>query len=156
MYKGRYRQQPLWVYLQIASLTCLIKKNVKVQKKNQLITFFSLYDFLATTTASSTTVTATTVTATPTSTNGARRLSDTDRPLIEALMQNDLSQRRHSCTGRFLTMHKRRRKKLNTRGLATVPAILDDILHGHVRYILDHVGNWEFNAFILENVTGGT
>lgn len=70
-------------------------------------------------------------------------------------MQNELTQRRHACTGRFLTMHKRRRKKLNTRGFATVPAILDDILHGHVRYILDHVGNWRFNAFILENVTGG-
>lgn len=103
----------------------------------------------------------------------ARRLSDTDRPLLEALIQqnqaltptattattltttNNTQSKRHACTGRFLTMHKRRRKKLNTRGFATVPAICDDILHGHVRHMLDHVGNWKFNAFILENVTGG-
>lgn len=97
--------------------------------------------------------------------SAVRRLSDTDRPLLETLIQNEVltvaqeeqlnQSRRNACTGRFLTMHKRRRKKLNTRGFATVPAILDDILHGHVRHILDRVSNWKFNAFILENVTGG-
>uniref|UniRef100_A0A336MZQ1 Phosphodiesterase n=1 Tax=Culicoides sonorensis TaxID=179676 RepID=A0A336MZQ1_CULSO len=83
-----------------------------------------------------------------------RRLSDTDRPLLEALMRSG-STRRHSCTGRFLTMHKRRRKKLSTRNLAIDQAILDDVLHGQVQCILDHVGNWRFNAFTLETVTGG-
>ncbi|XP_063701725.1 uncharacterized protein LOC134831830 isoform X2 [Culicoides brevitarsis] len=83
-----------------------------------------------------------------------RRLSDTDRPLLEALMRQD-AQRRHACTGRFLTMHKRRRKKLSTRNLAIDQAILDDILHGQVQCILDRVGNWRFNAFTLETVTGG-
>lgn len=38
-------------------------------------------------------------------------------------------------TGRFLTMHKRRRKKLTTRSLSTeqAPALLDDIHHGVVQ-----------------------
>lgn len=35
-------------------------------------------------------------------------------------------------TGRFLTMHKRRRKKLTTRSLVD-HAILDDIHHGQVQ-----------------------
>lgn len=116
----------------------------------------------------STTMTMSTVpTITPAMAATARRLSDTDRPLLEALIQNQAlttitnvataqqQSKRHTCTGRFLTMHKRRRKKLNTRGFATVPAILDDILHGHVRHMLDRVSHWKFNAFILENVTGG-
>lgn len=83
-----------------------------------------------------------------------RRLSDTDRPLLEALLRNG-STRRHACTGRFLTMHKRRRKKLSTRNLTVDQAILDDVLHGQVQCILDRVGNWRFNAFTLETVTGG-
>ena len=84
--------------------------------------------------------------------------SDKDRPLIEALViiENTLSpKKRHICNGRFLTMHKRRRKKLQTRSLAYDPAMLDDILHGQVQCILDQSGNWRFNAFSLETVTGG-
>lgn len=89
-----------------------------------------------------------------------RRLSipDKDRPLINALLteENTLSpKKRHICNGRFLTMHKRRRKKLMTRSLAFEPAIIDDILHGQVKCILKQVGNWRFNAFTLETVTGG-
>jgi cAMP-specific phosphodiesterase 4 len=85
-------------------------------------------------------------------------ISERDRPLIEALMteENTLSpKKRHICNGRFLTMHKRRRKKLQTRSLAFEPAVLDDILHGQVSCILRQVGNWRFNAFTLETVTGG-
>lgn len=37
------------------------------------------------------------------------------------------------CSGRFLTMHKRRRKKLTTRSLSQDHAILDDIHHGQVQ-----------------------
>ncbi|XP_058829068.1 cGMP-inhibited 3',5'-cyclic phosphodiesterase 3B-like isoform X2 [Topomyia yanbarensis] len=99
---------------------------------------------------------ATTVTTTPY--QPARRMSDQDRPLFEALIADEYSEnprRRHACTGRFLTMHKRRRKKLNTRSLVLDQAILDDILHGQVQCILDRVGNWRFNAFTLETVTGG-
>ncbi|XP_061508413.1 uncharacterized protein LOC1276218 isoform X2 [Anopheles gambiae] len=92
--------------------------------------------------------------------NGAavRRISEQDRPLFEALMaeeRGELPRRRHACTGRFLTMHKRRRKKLLTRSLALDQAILDDVLHGQVQCILDRVNHWRFNAFTLETVTGG-
>ncbi|XP_035913868.1 uncharacterized protein LOC118512880 isoform X3 [Anopheles stephensi] len=95
--------------------------------------------------------------ATATTTN-LRRISDQDRPLFEALMaeeRGELPRRRHACTGRFLTMHKRRRKKLLTRSLALDQAILDDVLHGQVQCILDRVHHWRFNAFTLETVTGG-
>lgn len=84
--------------------------------------------------------------------------TDMDRPLIEALLNDRLaepSNKRNACNGRFLTMHKRRRKKLATRSLSQDTAILDDILHGQVQCILKQVGNWRFNAFTLENVTGG-
>lgn len=90
--------------------------------------------------------------------------SDKDRPLLEALISGDdqpppkfegSPRRRHACSGRFLTMHKRRRKKLTTRCLVQDVAILDDILHGQVQCILNQVGNWRFNAFTLETVTGG-
>lgn len=85
-------------------------------------------------------------------------ISERDRPLIDALIAegNTLSpKKRHICNGRFLTMHKRRRKRLQTRSLAFEPAVLDDILHGQVACILRQVGNWRFNAFTLETVTGG-
>ncbi|XP_055689850.1 uncharacterized protein LOC129793686 isoform X6 [Lutzomyia longipalpis] len=99
-------------------------------------------------------------------TAASRRMSDSDkdRPLLEALISGDdqpppkieeSPRRRHACNGRFLTMHKRRRKKLTTRSLVQDVAILDDILHGQVQCILNQVGNWRFNAFTLETVTGG-
>ncbi|KYN07640.1 High affinity cAMP-specific 3',5'-cyclic phosphodiesterase 7A [Cyphomyrmex costatus] len=52
-------------------------------------------------------------------------------------------------------MHKRRRKKLTTRSLNQEPGILDDIFHGLVQCVLQRAGNWRFNAFTLETVTGG-
>ncbi|XP_023029993.2 uncharacterized protein isoform X2 [Leptinotarsa decemlineata] len=58
-------------------------------------------------------------------------------------------------SGKFLTMHKRRRKKLTTRSLVQDHAILDDIHHGQVQKILDRCGKWAFNAFTLETVAGG-
>lgn len=86
-------------------------------------------------------------------------ISDKDRPLLDDLVNPDnkfeKSHNRHACTGRFLTMHKRRRKKLQTRALLQDTAILDDVLHGQVQCILQQVGNWRFNAFTLETVTGG-
>ncbi|KAJ8955789.1 hypothetical protein NQ314_006838, partial [Rhamnusium bicolor] len=60
-----------------------------------------------------------------------------------------------ACSGKFLTMHKRRRKKLTTRSLAQDHAILDDIHHGQVQKILERCGKWAFNAFTLETVAGG-
>lgn len=92
--------------------------------------------------------------------HGPRRLSDSDkdRTLFDQFLsdENSINPRRHNlCNGRFLTMHKRRRKKLPTRSLTFDQAILDDVLHGQVQCILDQVGNWRFNAFTLETVTGG-
>ncbi|XP_046589292.1 uncharacterized protein LOC107226321 isoform X3 [Neodiprion lecontei] len=85
-------------------------------------------------------------------TNTFRRLSDVDKLLLEAM---DTSRDRTRHTGRFLTMHKRRRKRLTTRTLNQDPGILDDIFHGQVQCLLQKSGNWRFNAFTLETVTGG-
>ncbi|XP_014482386.1 PREDICTED: uncharacterized protein LOC106748419 isoform X2 [Dinoponera quadriceps] len=81
-----------------------------------------------------------------------RRLSDAERILLESL---DVGRCRPRHTGRFLTMHKRRRKRLTTRSLNQEPGILDDIFHGLVQCVLQRAGNWRFNAFTLETVTGG-
>lgn len=78
-----------------------------------------------------------------------RRLSPTDWALLDALTSTPLP------TGRFLTMHKRRRKRLITRQLHQDLAILDDVLHGQVACILSQAGNWAFNAFTLEATAGG-
>lgn len=78
-----------------------------------------------------------------------RRLSESEWVLLEAI---DCRPR----TGRFLTMHKRRRKRLTTRQLSQdAPALLDDIHHGLVQCVLDRVWQWPFNAFTLDTVTGG-
>ncbi|XP_076641056.1 uncharacterized protein LOC143352446 isoform X3 [Halictus rubicundus] len=81
-----------------------------------------------------------------------RHLSEVDRILLESL---DIGHSRPRPTGRFLTMHKRRRKRLTTRSLNQEPGILDDIFHGLVQCVLQKAGNWRFNAFTLETVTGG-
>ncbi|XP_031349176.1 uncharacterized protein LOC116175186 isoform X3 [Photinus pyralis] len=80
-----------------------------------------------------------------------RRFSAEDWVLLDAMGSIPLP----TCTGRFLTMHKRRRKKLTTRSLNQDHAILDDIFHGQVQHILNTCGLWGFNAFTLETVTGG-
>ncbi|XP_071651071.1 uncharacterized protein [Temnothorax longispinosus] len=81
-----------------------------------------------------------------------RRLSDAEQRLLESL---DIDRYRPRHIGRFLTIHKRRRKKLITRSLTQEPGILDDIFHGLVQCVLQRAGNWKFNAFTLETVTGG-
>ncbi|XP_011871096.1 PREDICTED: uncharacterized protein LOC105563801 [Vollenhovia emeryi] len=85
-------------------------------------------------------------------TEAFRRLSDAEQILMENL---DIDQYRPRHIGRFLTMHRRRRKKLVTRSLIQEPGILDDIFHGLVQCVLQRAGNWRFNAFTLETVTGG-
>ncbi|XP_023713018.1 uncharacterized protein LOC111867414 isoform X3 [Cryptotermes secundus] len=86
------------------------------------------------------------------SSSRARHLSDSDWLLLETL---DTRCQRPLHTGRFLTMHKRRRKRLTTRSLTQEPALLDDIHHGQVQCVLDRVWQWPFNAFTLDTVTGG-
>ncbi|XP_031780628.1 uncharacterized protein LOC100114896 isoform X2 [Nasonia vitripennis] len=71
------------------------------------------------------------------------------------LAKFDVSQYRPKHTGRFLTMHKRRRKRLVTRSLDQEPGLLDDVSHGQVQCVLQRVANWKFNAFTLETATGG-
>ncbi|XP_021930997.1 uncharacterized protein LOC110835253 isoform X3 [Zootermopsis nevadensis] len=86
------------------------------------------------------------------SSSRSRHLSDSDWLLLETL---DTRCQRPLHTGRFLTMHKRRRKRLTTRSLTQEPALLDDIHHGQVQCVLDRVWHWPFNAFTLDTVTGG-
>ena len=69
-------------------------------------------------------------------TEAKRRLSDTDRVLIENL---DIGRCRTRHTGRFLTMHKRRRKRLITKSLNQEPGLLDDIFHGQVQVTLTQI-----------------
>ncbi|BET00048.1 cAMP-specific 3,5-cyclic phosphodiesterase [Nesidiocoris tenuis] len=89
----------------------------------------------------------------PTSVEPGRRLSEGERLLLEAL-----AELRSPCaarTGRFLTLHKRRRRRLSTRSLNECPALLDDLHHGNVKCVLDRVWQWPFNAFTLDTATGG-
>ncbi|PSN42403.1 hypothetical protein C0J52_25312 [Blattella germanica] len=84
--------------------------------------------------------------------SASRSRHDSDWLLLETL---DTREQRPLHTGRFLTMHKRRRKRLTTRSLTQEPALLDDIHHGQVQCLLDRVWQWPFNAFTLDTVTGG-
>ena len=59
-----------------------------------------------------------------------KHLSQSDWLLLETL---DTRCKRPLHTGRFLTMHKRRRKRLITRSLTQNHALLDDIHHGQVQ-----------------------
>ncbi|CAK1588034.1 unnamed protein product [Parnassius mnemosyne] len=62
---------------------------------------------------------------------------------------------RAACTGPFLTLHKRRKRPLLTRSLRHDAALLDDLQLHQVQCILDQSAQWKFNAFTLENVSGG-
>ncbi|CAB3258912.1 unnamed protein product [Arctia plantaginis] len=56
---------------------------------------------------------------------------------------------------RFLTIHKRRKKRLLTRSLEKNNALLDDLSLGQVQCILEQSIHWQFNAFTLDIVSGG-
>jgi len=71
-------------------------------------------------------------------TSRSHHLSDSDWLLLETL---DTRCQRPLHTGRFLTMHKRRRKRLTTRSLTQEPGLLDDIHHGQVQ-----VSMWLMNS----------
>lgn len=58
-------------------------------------------------------------------------------------------------SGRFLTLHKRRKKRPPTRAIASHQAILDDLYLGPTHTLLDRIGEWPFNAFALDRSTGG-
>lgn len=58
-------------------------------------------------------------------------------------------------SGRFLTLHKRRKKKPPTRAIKSEQALLDDLYHGPIHSLLDRINEWPFNAFALDRATGG-
>ena len=63
-----------------------------------------------------------------------RRYSMEDWLVLELLPNlPNLIQRCRKSSGRFLTLHKRRRKKLLTRRLSKNHALLDDISHGVIQ-----------------------
>ncbi|XP_059059811.1 dual specificity calcium/calmodulin-dependent 3',5'-cyclic nucleotide phosphodiesterase 1C-like [Achroia grisella] len=57
--------------------------------------------------------------------------------------------------GRFMTLHKRRKRRLKTRSLREETALLDDLQLGQVQCALNMAMLWKFNAFTLDNVSGG-
>ncbi|XP_072752899.1 uncharacterized protein [Anoplolepis gracilipes] len=124
---------------------------VAVDNEEQNVTFVRIFDN-SLCPDSGTSVTLSKVRDGSTRATTFRHLSDTDRILLENL---NIDRCRSRQTGRFLTVHKRRRKKLTTRSLNQEPGILDDIFHGLVQCVLQKAGNWRFNAFTLETVTGG-
>ncbi|XP_037084780.1 cGMP-specific 3',5'-cyclic phosphodiesterase-like [Pollicipes pollicipes] len=83
---------------------------------------------------------------------GSPPVSDGDRVLLSTL---DTRRTRPLHTGRFLTLHKRRRKRLCTRQLTGDRALLDDVYHGPAQLVLERIERWNFNAFTLDTVTGG-
>ncbi|KAK7068669.1 cAMP-specific 3',5'-cyclic phosphodiesterase 7B [Halocaridina rubra] len=57
---------------------------------------------------------------------------------------------------RFLTLHRRRRRKPPTHQMDKPHrALLDDLYHGPTKCVLSQVGVWNFNAFALDSVCGG-
>ncbi|XP_041987155.1 cGMP-specific 3',5'-cyclic phosphodiesterase-like isoform X2 [Aricia agestis] len=82
---------------------------------------------------------------------------ETPLPVVDAAEASELEAmvKRSLCTGRFLTLHKRRKKRLLTRSLCQEAALLDDLQLGQVKCILEQSVTWKFNAFTLENVSGG-
>lgn len=58
-------------------------------------------------------------------------------------------------SGRFLTLHKRRKKRPPTRSITSEQALLDDLYHGPIRTLLERISEWPFNAFALDRATGG-
>ena len=59
-----------------------------------------------------------------------RRYSNGNCVLFDNL---DVNEKREKYTGKFLTMHKRRRKRLITRSLNRDTGILDDVFHGQAQ-----------------------
>ncbi|XP_077301665.1 uncharacterized protein LOC143922314 [Arctopsyche grandis] len=77
---------------------------------------------------------------------------ETDQMLLDTL---DCSVDHPVHVGRFLTLNKRRKERLRTKTLRQDVALLDDFHNGQVKCILEQSVQWRFNAFTLENVSGG-
>ncbi|XP_047737518.1 uncharacterized protein LOC108678015 isoform X2 [Hyalella azteca] len=55
---------------------------------------------------------------------------------------------------KFLTLHRRKKRK-PAAPMAPHKALLDDLYPGPTQNVLERVGDWNFNAFALDSVTGG-
>ncbi|KAF2369133.1 3'5'-cyclic nucleotide phosphodiesterase catalytic domain [Trinorchestia longiramus] len=55
---------------------------------------------------------------------------------------------------KFLTLHRRKKRK-PAAPMAPHKALLDDLYPGPTQSVLERVGDWNFNAFALDSVTGG-
>jgi hypothetical protein len=62
-----------------------------------------------------------------------QELKQETEPPPEANAEMSHVPQRNLCPGRFLTMHKRRKKRLITRSLCNEAALLDDLLFGQVQ-----------------------
>ncbi|XP_035436812.2 cAMP-specific 3',5'-cyclic phosphodiesterase 4B isoform X1 [Spodoptera frugiperda] len=91
----------------------------------------------------------------PRTSRRASRLSQSDSQQDEEKAPDSNNKFKNISAGRFLTMHKRRKKRLITRSLYIEKALLDDLSIGQVQCILNNSYKWKFNAFTLENVSGG-
>lgn len=80
-------------------------------------------------------------------------ISESEWILLETL---DCRQNRPLHTGPFLTVQRRRRRRKYVRTyLFKDPTLIDDLSTYQTNFVLDRINNWAFNAFILDNVTGG-
>ncbi|CAH0578301.1 unnamed protein product [Chrysodeixis includens] len=70
-------------------------------------------------------------------------------PELENMKPRNLS------ASRFLTLQRRRKRRLLTRSLKREHGLLEDVSVGSIQCILNQSVKWHFNAFTLENVSGG-
>lgn len=80
-------------------------------------------------------------------------ISEEEWILLETL---DCRDNRPLHTGPFLTVQRRRRRRKYVRTfLFKDPTLIDDLSSHQTNFVLDRIGKWEFNAFILDNCAGG-
>ncbi|XP_053652437.1 uncharacterized protein [Cherax quadricarinatus] len=83
-------------------------------------------------------------------TSGEMSVGEAEERLLRSVVRGT------SSYSRFMTLHRRRRRKPPTRQLNQPHrALLDDLYHGPTQCVLSQVGVWSFNAFALDSVCGG-
>ncbi|CAG7830830.1 unnamed protein product [Allacma fusca] len=83
----------------------------------------------------------------------SKNISSSEWILLETL---DCRTNRPMHTGPFLTVQRRRRRRKYVRTyLFKDPTLIDDLSVHQTNFVLARINNWAFNAFILDNVTGG-
>ena len=83
----------------------------------------------------------------------ANNISSAEWILLETL---DCRLNRPLHAGPFLTVQRRRRRRKYVRTyLFKDPTLIDDLSVHQTNFLLARINQWAFNAFILDNVTGG-